>query len=110
MAKKRKSQPGKFKCGKCDRAFGMAAHLARHMNTIHATPGQKAGAKQRRAKVRRGSGRGPGRPPARPVGRPSGIAARVGLRNMSLEEISELMSAARAEAQVKLAELQASFS
>ncbi len=74
------------------------------MATIHATPGQKAAAKKRGR-----PGRKPGRPIGRPVGRPSGIAARVGLRNMSLEEISELMAAARIEAQVKISELQAAF-
>ncbi len=30
MAKRRT-----LKCSKCDRRFSMAAHLARHMNTIH---------------------------------------------------------------------------
>ena len=31
MAKK-----GKFKCSACGRSFGMAAHLGRHMSTVHA--------------------------------------------------------------------------
>lgn len=33
---------GVFKCPKCDRTFSMAAHLARHANTIHGG-GRKAG-------------------------------------------------------------------
>src|SRR5256885_175718 len=35
--------PASFKCPKCDRSFGMAAHLARHMNTKHAA-GARRGA------------------------------------------------------------------
>ncbi len=46
---------GAFKCPKCDRTFSMAAHLARHTNTIHGG-GRKAG----RAG---GMKRRPGRPP-----------------------------------------------
>ena len=49
--------PGNFKCSKCDRIFSMAAHLARHMNTIHAAKaGGKAPKKAAAAK------RHPGRP------------------------------------------------
>lgn len=44
MAKRRR-----FKCGKCGRLFSMAAHLARHMNTIHASKKAKAAKKKRRA-------------------------------------------------------------
>lgn len=32
----------KFKCKRCKRSFSMAAHLARHMNTIHASKKLKA--------------------------------------------------------------------
>jgi hypothetical protein len=40
-----------FKCTKCTRKFSMKAHLARHMNTIHASPARrKAAAKKRRRK------------------------------------------------------------
>ncbi|MFQ5807844.1 MAG: C2H2-type zinc finger protein [Phycisphaerae bacterium] len=38
-----------FKCVKCDRTFSMAAHLARHRNTMHAAKKKKT-AKKRRAK------------------------------------------------------------
>ncbi len=110
MAKKKRAQPGKFKCDRCDRTFSMKAHIARHMATIHATPGQKAAAKQRRAKTGGRPGPKPGRPAGRPVGRPSGVASRVGLRAMSLEEIGELISAAKAEARIKISELQAALS
>jgi Tfp pilus assembly protein FimV len=37
---------GKFRCSKCDRTFSMAAHLARHQNSMHGS---------------RPAGRGPGR-------------------------------------------------
>lgn len=39
-----------FKCPKCDRTFSMAAHLARHMNTIHST---KSGARRTKRKAAR---------------------------------------------------------
>lgn len=41
-----------YKCSKCTRKFGMPAHLARHMNTIHASGASKAKAKAKaRAKA-----------------------------------------------------------
>lgn len=50
----------KFKCKKCSRSFSMPAHLARHMNTIHAsrkTNAQKrATVKKRRSVVKRSTG------------------------------------------------------
>ena len=54
--------PGSFKCPKCERSFSMAAHLARHTNTIH---GPRRGPKPM-------ARRGPGRPRKRRVGRPKG--------------------------------------
>ena len=41
---------GKFKCSKCGRTFSMAAHLARHTSTIHATKARKKTAKKRTRK------------------------------------------------------------
>lgn len=38
-----------FKCPRCDRSFSMKAHLARHMNTIHASPQRRKAAVKRRA-------------------------------------------------------------
>jgi uncharacterized C2H2 Zn-finger protein len=43
----------KFKCPKCDRTFSMAAHLARHMNTLHASKARKKVAKKKVARKRR---------------------------------------------------------
>lgn len=57
----------KLKCSKCDRKFSMPAHLARHMNTIHARGGRKAG----RSATKAGKRRGPGRPPGRRSAGPS---------------------------------------
>ncbi len=41
---------GQFKCAACGRSFSMAAHLGRHMSTMHAPKGkrkaQKAAAKR----------------------------------------------------------------
>jgi hypothetical protein len=45
MAKRRR-----FKCSKCDRKFSMAAHLARHMSTLHASKKAKA-AKKKKGRV-----------------------------------------------------------
>ena len=48
----------KIKCSRCSRTFSMPAHLARHMNTTHASPAARAARKRMggRAgkKVRRG--------------------------------------------------------
>lgn len=59
---------GAFKCAKCNRTFAMAAHLGRHMSTIHGVA-KKSGPKAKR---------GPGRPKGsgRKVGRPAGTTAR----------------------------------
>lgn len=85
----------------------MAAHLARHMGTIHASPGAKA-AKAAQKAYSGGGGGAVGRP-ARAVGRPKGLTARLGLREMSLEELREVINAARDEARVKLSVYQSSF-
>lgn len=53
-----------FKCKKCVRTFSMAAHLARHMNTIH---GRKKGKKPAARKAKKVKRR---------VGRPKGVRAK----------------------------------
>lgn len=40
----------KFKCNKCDRTFSMAAHLARHQNTLHASKARRKAAKKKAIK------------------------------------------------------------
>jgi hypothetical protein len=84
-----------FKCSKCDRSFSMAAHLARHRNTMHAPGRRAASAKKAKARatqqmanrlgVRRGSSN---------------------LQGMSLDDLMNLIDAARAEARQRLAEVE----
>ena len=40
----------KFKCSKCDRRFSMAAHLARHANTMHKTTARKSAKKKAKSR------------------------------------------------------------
>ena len=49
----------KFRCSRCSRTFSMPAHLARHMNTIHATGAARA-ARQRMTGRKGKAGRRPG--------------------------------------------------
>ncbi len=51
------NKSGRFRCSKCDRRFAMAAHLGRHMSTMHGG--------KRKPQGKRGR-------PGRPAGRPSG--------------------------------------
>ncbi len=99
MAKKKRVRPGAFKCGRCDRKFSMKAHLVRHMTTIHASARAKAVMGRKKAKL--------GRP--RSVGRPSNLATKAGLRNLTLEQLSDLIGEARAEAQLRIAEYSRAF-
>ncbi len=52
------AKTGKFKCLKCKRRFKMAAHLGRHMSTIHAAKGKPARKKAAKRAVKR-TGRRP---------------------------------------------------
>jgi uncharacterized C2H2 Zn-finger protein len=85
----------KFKCPKCDRKFSMAAHLARHTSTMH---GMKS--KTKKASKKRAGRRKKG---ARRMGPPSGIERKFGVRNMSLDQLGNLIAAARAAARDKIA-------
>ena len=95
------AKAAKLKCPKCDRTFSMPAHLARHKNAAHASKARKKAAKKKalRKKARRGR-------TAKRAGRPKGIAARLGLQNLTIEELGQLITAARAEARQKMAALQ----
>lgn len=101
----------KFKCSKCERSFSMAAHLARHVSTLHASPkariakAAKAAAKKRRASKSGTQKRGP----AKRMGRPTGLISRLGLRNMTLEQLGDVMNATKEMAQRKIAEMQQAF-
>jgi uncharacterized C2H2 Zn-finger protein len=99
---RRKSIMGVFKCPQCTRKFSMKAHLQRHLNTIHSSPEARAQASARRASQASTPGR-------RSAGRPSAIVTKLGLRGMSLEQLKEVIDAAKSEAQVRLAEMQQTF-
>ena len=88
----------KFKCPKCDRSFSMARHLGRHMTATHGTKSRKRTLKKaKKRSVRRKNKR---------AGRPKGVASRLGLGSMSLEELTQVIDAARAEARRKLTALE----
>ena len=84
-----------FKCSKCDRSFSMAAHLARHMSTIHASPKKKAAVKRKAKRARKVKKTG---------GRPK-RAARMGLSNMSVDQLINLLAAVRGEMRRRIAEI-----
>ena len=44
---------GKFKCSACGRTFSMAAHLGRHMSTVHAPKGQRVAPAAKAKRVKR---------------------------------------------------------
>ena len=90
-----KTERRKLKCPKCDRTFSMPAHLARHMSSHTGGAGKRV-AKKTGAKARS----------TKRSDRDVAIARRYGLSSMSLEQLSELITAARAEARRKVAELQ----
>ena len=87
-----RKRAAKFKCGKCGKTFGMAMHLGRHMATMHGQKPKKA-AKRAGRKGRRG-------------GRPPGVVGRLGLRGMSLDQLVQVIAAAKQEAASRLTELQ----
>ncbi len=105
----------KYVCRKCKRKFSMAAHLARHNSTIHGSKKKKKATKKkaaRRGRPPKAVGARRGRPPKKvgaKRGRPKGATTRFKLRELSLDQLSELILAARQAARQKLAELQAAF-
>ena len=88
-----------YKCSKCDRSFKMAAHLARHLSTHGAKKRKTAKKAKRRGKKRT----------MKKFGRPKGAASRLGLKTMNLEQLTQLIDAARGEARSRLAEIEASI-
>lgn len=91
-------------CPQCDRTFSMPGHLARHMSATHGVKSAKA---KKPKRGRRGRPPGSGRAGR---GRPKGVVSKLGLRDMSLEELMEVIDAAKAEARNKLEDLSAEFS
>ncbi len=106
----------KYRCRRCKRSFSMAAHLARHNSTIHASKKKKRATKKkaaRRGRPPKAVGARRGRPPKKVGarrGRPRGVTTRFKLRELSLDQLSELILAARQAARQRLVELQAAFS
>lgn len=99
-----RKKAAKFKCEKCGKGFGMAMHLGRHMTTIHGqAPAKPASPAKATAPTKPAKVRGP---KARPIGRPPGVVGRLGLRNMSLEQLVEVISAVKDEATRRIAEIQ----
>lgn len=105
----------RLKCPECDRTFGMAAHLARHLSAGHdkkTATQQKTAKRVGRKASRKAGARGPGRPKgsgrkkvaAKALGRPRGAAARLGLKDMSFEQLNSVILAARAEAYRRIEE------
>lgn len=100
-----------FKCPKCSRTFGMAAHLGRHLSTMHGAA-SKAGRRKKSAGkgIRRRRGRvGRPRKVGGRVGRPRKARSRIGLSNMTLEQLQDVIEDARHEARRRLAALSAAF-
>ncbi len=88
-----------LRCKKCDKTFTRPGPFAWHMQSMH-------GAKKKTAKKakRRGKKRA-----MKKAGRPKGAASRLGLKFMSLEQLTQLIDAARGEARSRLAEIEASI-
>ena len=90
-----------FKCTKCDRTFTRPGPFAWHMQSMH-------GAKKKKAKAKRATWRGKKRT-TKKAGRPKGAAGKLGLKTMNLEQLMQLIDAARGEARGRLAEIEASI-
>jgi len=88
-----------FKCSKCDRSFKMAGHLAWHMQSMHGAKKKRKTKTAKKAKWR-------GKRTMKKAGRPKGSTSRLGLKTMTLEQLTQLIDAARGEARSRLAEIE----
>ena len=84
----------------------MAAHLARHMNSTHASAQKKAAAKRKKKAKRFKPSKKVNKAKRKAAGRPKGPGARLRLRNMTLDQLMAVIVAARAEARRKIAAFQ----
>ena len=91
-----------FKCSKCDRSFKMAGHLARHQSTTHGMKTKKKATAKKAKRSRK-------KRTMKKAGRPKGSTSRLGLKTMSLEQLTQLIDTARYEARSRLAEIEASI-
>ena len=91
-----------LKCKKCDKTFTRPGPFAWHMQSMH---GAK---KKKKATAKRANWRGKKRT-MKKAGRPTGAASRLGLKTMSLEQLTQLIDAVRDEARSRLADIEASI-
>lgn len=101
-----RKKAAKFTCQECGKAFDLAMHLGRHMTTIHGqTPKAAKVAKSKKArktakvgarKHRRG-------------GPTAGVVGQLGLHNLSIDQLVEVIAAAKQEGQRRIAEMQQMF-
>ena len=92
-----------LRCKKCDRTFTRPGPFAWHMQSMHGAKKKRKKATTKKAK-RRGKKR-----TMKKAGRPKGSTSRFGLKDMSLERLTELIDAARSEARRRLSEIEASI-
>lgn len=91
-----RKKAAKIKCEKCGKEFGIAMHLGRHMTTIHGQSPKVAMPKKAAKRAARKRGR---------VGRPPGVVGRLGLRALSLDQLVDVIQAAKQEAVGRLLEI-----
>jgi len=89
----------KFKCKKCGQEFGMAMHLGRHMVAIHGQAPKTAKPAKAKKAAKAGARKARG-------GRPPAAIARLGLKNMSLTQLVDVIAAAKQEGERRIAEIQ----
>ena len=89
-----------FKCKKCDKTFSRPGPFAWHMQSMHGAKKKKVAKKAKRRGKKRTMKR---------AGRTKGAASRLGLKTMTLEQLTQLIDAARGEARSRLAEIEASI-
>ena len=90
----------KSKCEKCGKTFALPMHLGRHMTTIHGQAAKSAKLPKAKKAARFGA-RKRGR-----IGRPPGVVGRLGLRSMSLDQLVQVIFAAKEEAEHRIGEIQ----
>ena len=86
-----------FTCNQCGKKFAMAMHLGRHMTTLH---GQVPKTAHRKKAGKIGGQKG------RPVGRPSATIGGMGLHDMALERLADVITSVREEAARRIAQIQ----
>lgn len=96
------------KCPKCDRSFMMAAHLGRHMTTMHGTVGKAAAKKKKTGKTKTGKRRGP-KPGTRRGATRGRRPAMMSLKGGSLGNLARLVDDARSELQRRIRELESAI-